>query len=395
MRSYNKYINDPYFMKWIFQPDDLSERYWKDFIKDNPEEEKLILLLKNDLSKLKLKNKELSETDKRFIYQNILKETRKNNRVVRFKKKVYQALPYAAVALLFLILGNVFMYLHLENGKSTDKFNYSLLEYTFPGNQPKLVLADGTDVNLDRHSSVDCLNEKVVVDNKKLIIPPPNASSVTPNQLIVPNGSTSRITLSDHTVVYLNAGSKLIYPSNFDSNSREVLLIGEAYFKVTKNKHKPFIVKTPSYDIKVFGTSFNVSAYPDDDHVETVLVEGKVSVKGNDPQEAKKEFTLKPNQIFSYSKQSKKGHIRDVDVEYYTLWKDGMLKFDNADLSQIIKKIERLYDLNVVISNPSISKMKISGKLNLRTDSKEVFRYLSVLTKMNFEQINGKNYVLK
>ena len=395
MKSYSEYINDPYFMKWVFQSDDLSNKYWNHYIKENPGEEKLILAIRDELGRLKLKHKVLSDSDKKQILQNILASKQKETQIDQFRRFARRVLPYAAVAVLFLTIGNILMYIYLGEKEGLSPQYYSTIEYTFPSDGPELILADGNNIPLNKSSLIKYGNDKIVIDDKDVLIPKNDPEKFSSNQLIIPNGSKNKLILSDNTIVYLNAGSRLIYPSSFKNRTREVQLIGEAFFEVAKNETKPFVVKTSTYDIRVYGTSFNVSAYPDDEQIETVLVEGKVSVTGRDPKLFDQEIMMKPNQLLSFDKHNKDVKISNVDVEYYTLWKSGMLKFEDEELAQIIRKIERLYDLSITVSDLDKEQMKISGKLNLSENSADVFEYLSILTKMNFEKINEKNYVLK
>ena len=395
MRTYNDYINDPYFMKWVFQPDGATEKYWANYMENNPDEKKLLLYVREELCNLKLKNKELTGYEKNLLFQKILKKKNQQSVIIRFRHYSKKVLPYAAVAFLFLLTGSVLMYFYLDGRFTKDRINYAALEYTSPAGAPRLILSDGTDVPLKKNSTVKCFSREVVADNKNVKISSGSSNEPVPNQLIVPSGNRSKITLSDNTVVYLNAGSKLIYPSVFKKDTREVLLFGEAFFEVAKNKHQPFIVKTSSIDIEVLGTHFDVSAYSDDNQVQTVLVEGAVAVKKHDASVFNRKVLLKPNQMLVFSKQTKNMVVNNVDAEYYTLWKDGMLKFEGEELKQVIKKIERFYDLKIAFDDPSKGEMKISGKLSLTGNPADVINYLSVLTKMNFEKTNEESYVLK
>ena len=147
------------------------------------------------------------------------------------------------------------------------------------------------------------------------------------NQLIVPFGKQSKIILSDQTEVWLNAGSRLIYPTVFRGGKRKVQLQGEAYFKVSKDKSNPFIVETSNSKIKVLGTSFNVKAYPGEKVEETVLVEGAVLLNVGD-QIFGKEVQLKPEQRIVLSGTDYSYSVSKVDVRDYTSWIDGLFVFN-------------------------------------------------------------------
>jgi len=397
MRPCNDYIDDPYFMKWIFQPDESTVKYWENYIEKFPNEKKLILAIQEELRQLELKNKNISDRDKRLLFQKIVKNKVRHAAPTWLRYYGTKILSYAAIALLFLLVGNILMYLYLDGHSGEKQINYAALEYTYPTNESTLILSDGTGISLKKNSVVEYSSKerKVIVDNRNVPITSSNSVEPALNQLIIPSGNRAKVILNDNTTVHLNAGSKLIYPSFFDNNMREVVLFGEAFFEVTKNAHKPFVVKTPFVDIEVLGTRFNVSAYSKDNQIQTVLVEGKVSVRNHDASVFDRKVLLNPNQILVFNKQTKQMDIKNVDIEYYTLWKDRVLKFEDEELNLIAEKIERFYDLEILLDDPSKGKMKISGKLNLSEENAEVFNYLSVLTKMNFEKIGEKTFLLK
>jgi ferric-dicitrate binding protein FerR (iron transport regulator) len=124
-------------------------------------------------------------------------------------------------------------------------------------------------------------------------------------------------------------------------------------------------------------------------------VEGKVSIKRNDAPFYEQGITMHPNQLVTYNKKTKVLNTAEVDTEYYTIWKDGMLKFEDQDLNRIIKKLERFYNLTINFQDPLKGSIKISGKLDLNENKYEVFEYLSTLTKMEFKEINEKYYIMK
>ena len=174
-------------------------------------------------------------------------------------------------------------------------------------------------------------------------------SPITKNTLRVPNGERLSVTLEDGSVVMLNAGSTMIYPSSFEgAKRREISVTGEAYFQVAKNPNKPFIVRTSKMYTQVYGTIFNVSAYPEDNINEVVLVEGSVGV-GTDLRESLEgEQMLKPSQkASSIPGEGNEFLIEDVDVSPYISWTKGILVFENEPMGKIIKRLERQYGIQI------------------------------------------------
>ncbi len=167
-------------------------------------------------------------------------------------------------------------------------------------------------------------------------------------------GSVIRFELPDHSVVWLNAGSTLRYPTVFRKNNRNVDLKGEAYFDVQANRERPFYVNTPNgLSVYVYGTKFNVSAYEDDNIIETVLEKGKVNVIAPTSSGEKTTIQLTPGEQLLYDKHSQKAIKNKVDVYEKVAWKDGKLMFRNTSLEDIFKRLERHFNVEIQFTNKS------------------------------------------
>jgi len=195
--------------------------------------------------------------------------------------------------------------------------------------------------------------------------------------------------------VWLNAGSRLIYPASFNDDKREVHLFGEAFFDVTPDSERPFIVKTTDLAIRVLGTKFNLCAYPDDNTIQAVLTEGKISLKRNDAALFESDVIILPEQMAMFNKTSQTTKVRTVDTSYFTLWKDGLLKFTDEDLSRVVKKIERFYNISIVFNDPLDGSIIINGKLDLQEDKEEVFKYISKVAFIEISKERGNKYRIK
>jgi ferric-dicitrate binding protein FerR (iron transport regulator) len=168
-----------------------------------------------------------------------------------------------------------------------------------------------------------------------------------------PSGFRMNITLGDGTQVWLNNGSKLKYPYRFSAKSRKVFLTGEAYFKVAHNNKVPFIVETSKMEVKATGTSFNVSAYPDENVVQTTLVEGTVILY--DKARSHEIKTLVPNECLKFNTEKNRYTLESGDIiEKYIAWKDGLLVFKNDSITEIARKLEQWYNVDVKITNDKV-----------------------------------------
>ena len=197
-----------------------------------------------------------------------------------------------------------------------------------------------------------------------------------------PRGKDYELVLSDGTVVLLNADSKITFPTRFTGNKRTVKLVGEAYFKVSKNKHRPFIVETGNLYTKVLGTEFNLKAYPHSD-VNVTLIKGSVVVNAEG-----KEVMLKPGENAEYS-EDKDIEVTTVDTEGYIQWKDGYFYFDNVPLIDVVRDLGRWYNVNIEIRNNSLMSYRLhfiaSRKASIKefVDNLNEFNYLHVVHKDN------------
>lgn len=169
------------------------------------------------------------------------------------------------------------------------------------------------------------------------------------NVLKVPYGKTFTIVLSDSTIVYLNAGSSLKYPVKFfDDQNRQVFLTGEGYFDVHKDKKHPFIVTSGDMDVRVLGTKFNISAYPEDGEISTVLVEGSVGLYDSGEEYNEKTVALlQPGYKAEWDKFYKKLAFEKVDTDIYTNWIEGKLVLKQMPFKSIVKKLERKYNVSI------------------------------------------------
>ena len=227
-------------------------------------------------------------------------------------------------------------------------------------------------------------NTGIVVNSTKADFSRVKATSGEPEMKTIstPRGKDYELVLSDGTVVLLNADSKITVPTRFTGNKRTVKLVGEAYFKVSKNKHRPFIVETGNLYTKVLGTEFNLKAYPHSD-VNVTLIKGSVAVNAEG-----KEVMLKPGENAEYS-ENKDIEVTTVDTEGYIQWKDGYFYFDNVPLIDVVRDLGRWYNVNIEIRNNSLMSYRLhfiaSRKASIKefVDNLNEFNYLHVVHKDN------------
>ena len=191
------------------------------------------------------------------------------------------------------------------------------------------------------------------------------------NQLVVPFGKKSKIELADGTRLWLNSGSRAIYPVVFQKGKREIYLEGEGYLEVAHNASSPFYVVTDQMKVRVLGTKFNLSAYKEDASVSVVLVEGSVEASSESGK-----LILKPNQLLNSQKSTRESTISHANVLQYVSWIDGWMLCDKEKLSSIFTKLSRYYDVKIDISDPRFDKMTLTGKLDLKTKCEDVLKVI-------------------
>ncbi|WP_167610201.1 FecR family protein [Maribellus sediminis] len=245
-------------------------------------------------------------------------------------------------------------------------------------NRATLYLAEGTTVELN--DSLDNSLEQVIELNKITALNKKAPKNIQKNVLNVPTGGEYYFELPDGTKVWLNSETQLEFPSEFAGNTREITLTGQAYFDVTHNPEKPFIVHTTLGNVEVKGTSFDLKAYKNDRTFETTLVEGLVSVATADKQET----TIHPGQRSVYSEEDGKLTTANVDVQLYTSWKDGIFYFENQSLDNITKELERWYEVDFNFENQAAGAVRYTGEYSKNQKLGEILHLLSVTGNVDF-----------
>jgi len=301
----------------------------------------------------------------------------KKKPIVMNWKTVFQ---YAAVFVCLLGLVYVFQ-------NNADKQT----KVVIPDDAIQLVLENGDVQILSPNGDQQIIkkNGEVVASQKENQISYSSDKSINKlvyNEIKIPYGKTFVITLSDGTVVNMNAGSSLKYPVQFiNGHNREVVLEGEAFFEVTKDKKHPFIVKTRGVDVKVLGTKFNVSSYKEDAEINTVLVEGSVSLSSATVPNEKE--MLVPGEKGTWSNQKSGIAVEKVDTRIYTEWMTGELVFRKATFRDIIIKLERTYNVTIENNRKELLDKKFNASFNKNIESIEtVLATMSKIQSFTFKK---------
>ncbi|WP_158655274.1 FecR family protein [Flavivirga eckloniae] len=209
------------------------------------------------------------------------------------------------------------------------------------------------------------------------------------NTLTVPYGKRFQVVLSDGTKVHLNAGTSLRYPIKFlNGLNREVFLDGEAYFDVVKDAKHPFLVNAKDLNIKVLGTRFNITSYPENEMINTILVEGAVEVFEKD-KDTEAPLVLKPGYKASWHKQHKNINVEKVNIEQYVAWMNGRLILNEVPFEAIQKKLQRQYNVTFINNNEALKSRKFTGRFDIESID-QVMKSLSISASFNYVLNNNQ-----
>lgn len=314
--SSDDFIKDDHFQQWVLSPDESNSRFWEDFIRQHP-----------------YKQAEVQEARQFLLLFHFRESDVFQSRISSLKKRI---------------------------DAEIDQTERHAIQETPLAGALNLPRKGGVGVSAFRRYWYAAAAVALVLLTAALYFLNPTVNEVTAR------GHRTFVTLEDGTKIWLNAESRLTYPKSFrGKETREIHLEGEAYFDVTENKQKPFIVHTSDIRIKVLGTSFNVKSYGKDRTIETTLIQGKVTIESSIDST---KLTLMPNQQAVFEKESKTLFLEHKDeAADYTSWRDGQLLFDDRPLSDIVNELERWFNVTIEVEDRASLNCHFSAKVDNKT----------------------------
>ncbi|MER3374846.1 MAG: FecR domain-containing protein [Allomuricauda sp.] len=203
-------------------------------------------------------------------------------------------------------------------------------------------------------------------------------------------GKKMNLTLPDGTQVRLNSGSTIKFPERFEGNTREVELSGEAFFDVTKNPDKPFIIKSSEIQTTVLGTSFNINTYPDNHHIAVTVATGKVKVASKD-----NEILLGPNEQGVFDKSTRTISKEEIDIAAFLHWKNGVLHFEDVTLDKVMESLERWYGVNFVFENENFGDCHLTASYDNEMLSAVLESIMYIKKGLAYEHVEDKTILIK
>jgi len=297
MDQIDKYIHNPLFLKWVYESDENTDEYWDYYLDKNPEEKEIITRLKDELKLFQIKKHQIGQEQKSKLAQRIATQIKREKYFHIASIHTVSILKYAAVFIFAIAISSLFFYL-----KQNEPYGGLKVEgYT---------------------------------------------------TAIAEDGQISKLILPDSSVVWLNSGTRIKYPTDFARTKREILLNGQAFFQVKKNREMPFKVFCKDVEVRVLGTRFNVNAYPEEQNVTVVLETGKVQLLK--PTDKKFTYGLDPGQKLVYDSSSDNVVIQKVELDRYVKWKDGILIFREDPMSEVIPVLQRKYNIDLEMNIPNM-----------------------------------------
>lgn len=294
----------------------------------------------------------------------------------------------AACAVLLVITASYLWY-QQHTAKETTQQQTALSSTIEPGREGAiLTLGDGSELVLDslKDGLIATQNgAQIVLANGQLKYDSDDReqNTLTWNTISTPKGRQFNVTLPDGTRVWMNAASSVKYPTFFAGNERRIEVTGEVYFEVTHDKTKPFIVTANTTEVQVYGTSFNINAYPDQASINTTLLNGSVRVRlqNNNAQNTTSRqgqppfVMLKPGQQLQVNTNGKLNLVKDINIGKVMAWKNGFFNFEGATLKDVMNQLIRWYNIEVRYEG-EIPEIEFFGEMSRNVSLRDVLKSL-------------------
>lgn len=387
--SMEKLLEDDFFIRSNISPSLETVNFWKEQIAAglNEQEYQLAVFF---IRSINVKKEQMSDERQDLIWTKI-KDSNKILQLER-KRRMRSFMWLAAACVVISVIFSV-SYIYIDVNSIPDvEVIAREMKVSQENDEIQLVLSNKPIPISGKESKIQHDAKGAVVVNSEKVADLSQSSTHSSKrsaefiQLIVPNGKRSTLILEDGTKVWVNAGSRIVYPITFEKKKREVYVDGEIFFEVTHDKKRPFVVKTKEMEVQVLGTSFNVTAYEADRSSSVVLVDGAVVVDTKEEEN----ICLTPNNMLSYHEGE--CAIKEVDVNNYILWREGLYTYKSENLSVILDRISRYYGKKISYKSDVVA-LRCSGKLDMQEDLEVVLDGLCQTAPVKYKKI-GDEYVL-
>ncbi|KQN38538.1 DUF4974 domain-containing protein [Pedobacter sp. MC2016-05] len=342
------------------------------------------------LDKVTSPDADVHHVDWNYMYQNIVvdkKERSKTAIIISLAKKL-------TIAASLVIVG--YLGYHIYNKQKVPQPTVQIVKKDLlpGGDKAILKLADGSEIILNDAQKGTLTRQGASNINKsdegfiEYAVNDKGEQNVYTNTLSTPRGGQYRLMLPDKSLVWLNAESSITFPTAFVGSQRKVMVTGEVYFEVSKDRTKPFVVESEQANVAVLGTHFNVNLYPNEENAAVTLLEGSIKLNHNNVSKI-----LVPGQQAVFDANSSRILLRNVDVDNVVDWKNGLFIFEDASIKDVMRQVERWYNVEVkyVGKTPSI---KFNGVVSRNNNVSKLLKLLQAAGNVEFN-INNKTIEVK
>lgn len=383
--GYTDLLKNRQFLQWQLMPDETLNSYWEEFFRQHPELEKELQQAIIYLRKEGLNKNTLNENERIELLERIQKTIRQENKIKQ--RRFFWFASASAAAIVLIVIGIKLFSPSPAHILSPDKelivgelLNNEDIQLITSGEA--ILFQDDVEVTLTGEGTAEIVQgnketSKIQIARDKL------------NSLVVPYGKRSTLTLADGTRIWLNSGSVLEFPAQFSGKKREIRLTsGEMYIEAVHDKEKPFYIQTVDFNVKVYGTKFNISNYSGSPH-SVVLVEGSVSLQSK----SQKEFFITPSEKAVYS-ASGTFDTQKVEVNQFISWKDGYLSFDKTPMTEVLQQIGRYYNLSFDFEKDvNLQKRTCTGKIYLSDNLDNVMTTIGLLSSTAYTRTANQIFI--
>lgn len=353
-----------------------EEETYNAWLDENPENQKIANRILSG-ERYEENNLLMKSFSSQQAWEKVYPQLEEEKNINRFAWK--KSLMYAAILLMVAIPASYLIY----NEEKEEPISEIV-----PGTQgAEVILSDGNTYTFPQGTIPEGMTEVFVIDSKGINYNTPDNKPLTKdikNVIRTQQGMECSITLSDGTMVHLNAETQLTYPVYFNSKERIVQVEGEAFFEVAPDKEHPFIVHTPHSSIRVTGTSFNVRTYPDEQTECVTLVSGGITVNHED-----EVYEMVPNQHYIYNKSADTCNISVVNPDLYTSWNSGSFTFKDVPLEEVMSYLTKWYGCKYVFTDEAAKKRMVGGHLNRYKNMNQIIDIIVQLNKVEIKQRDG------
>jgi hypothetical protein len=390
--SSEDFLQDDFFILSVTNPKKESDDFWEEKISTETINVREYEMARHFIDSVQVQPEPVTQAEKHALWEDI----EVANKGYLKKRKNRYRLYFSAVAGVAASFALFLVWNGLPNNRHTlspkEEIAYHIEDVKAPQTSItdiQLVVSGDKTISLEgEDAEIAYDKESIAINKQETGIKHETEANETPvfNQLIVPQGKRSMLAFAEGSKMWVNAGTRVVYPAVFDKEKREIYVDGEIFLDVAHNGEWPFIVKTKKIQMEVLGTSFNVTAYEKDSVQHVVLVSGSVKVNSG-----KQETILIPNQMYSHLNNT--SQVKTVDVENYVSWKSGIYSYHSEFLGVILQRLSRYYGQEIICS-PQAATLKCSGKLDLKDNLQRVLNGISNTVPITYINESGKYRII-